>query len=616
MWDNPVMMSDTNTVFLLIAVTAALMASNKLRFDIIALLVVLVLMLTGILSAAEALSGFGSPVVMLVACLLIIGDMLDRTGVAAAIGNWILRKGGSSESRLYLVIMGSAGILGAVMSSTAIVAIFIPIILRIARETGIRASSLMMPMSYAALISGMLTLIATTPNLVVSEELKASGYSEFGFFSFTPVGLAVLVVAIAYILLLGRKLLPAPQDDEQETTGSRSIFDLWQDYREARELYYCTVADDSSLVDRSIADAEIQSLFGVRVIGIIRGGRNGTEKVPLPPSNAMLHAGDALLTIAEPEQFQRFNERFSVSRYTPTERDRQRWLWELGTSTVLIHPESPQIGKSVMEARFRDRYKLHVLGMRRDGDTVPDFEDARLRPSDSLLVLGPWSAIKQMRSQHHDFVTMETAIESEQIVPQYKRMPVALCILGAMVMLSVFNVVPLVAAVIMAALAAVFTRCMTMEDAYRSIHWSSLVLVAGMLPLADALDKTGGTALIVEALMSGMGDASAGAMLTVLFFLTAGIGLFLSNTASAVLVAPIAIAAAESLGVSPYPFAIAVLIAASAAFVTPVSTPVVTLVVEPGRYQFMDFVKVGVPLLLLTWLTTLLVAPLLFPYGG
>ena len=610
------MLSDTNTVFLLIAVTAALMASNKLRFDIIALLVVLVLMLTGILSAAEALSGFGSPVVMLVACLLVVGEMLDRTGVAAAIGNWILLKGGNSESRLYLVIMGSAGILGAVMSSTAVVAIFIPIILRIAREKGIRASSLLMPMSYAALISGMLTLIATTPNLVVSEELKAAGYSEFGFFSFTPVGLAVLVVGIAYMLLVGRKLLPPPQDDEQETTASRSIFELWQDYRGTRDLHSCTVDADSLLAEGSIADAALQSRFGVRVIGIIRGGRNGTEKVPLPPSDAMLHVGDALLIVGEPAQFERFAEDLSVTSYNPTERDRQRWLWELGASTMLVHPESPQIGKSVVEAGFRDRYNLHVLGIRRDGETIPDFEDTKLRSSDSLLVLGAWGAIKQMRSQHHDFVPMETAVELEQIVPEYKRMPVALCILSAMVMLSVFNIVPLVAAVIIAALLAVFSRCMTMEDAYGSIHWSSLVLVAGMLPLADALDKTGGTALLVEGLMSSMGDAGPGAMLTVLFFLTAAIGLFLSNTASAVLVAPIAIAAAESLGVSPYPFAVAVLIAASAAFVTPVSTPVVTLVVEPGRYQFMDFVKVGVPLLLLTWLTTLLVAPMIFPYSA
>ena len=202
------MWSDSTFVFLLIAVTAALMASNRVRFDIVALLVVLALMLSGILTVGEALAGFGSPVVMLVACLLVVGEMLDRTGVAVAIGNWILKKGGSDETRLYIVIMAAAALLGAVMSSTAVVAIFIPVVLRVAAETKLQASRLLMPMSYAALISGMLTLIATTPNLVISEELKAAGYSEFGFFSFTPVGLAVLVVSIAYILLFGRRLLP------------------------------------------------------------------------------------------------------------------------------------------------------------------------------------------------------------------------------------------------------------------------------------------------------------------------------------------------------------------------------------------------------------------------
>ena len=186
------MWSDSSFVFALIAVTAALMASNKVRFDIVALMVVLALMLSGVLTVGEALAGFGSSVVMLVACLLVVGEMLDRTGVAAAIGDWILKKGGTNETRLYIVIMATAALLGAVMSSTAVVAIFIPIVLRVAAETKLQASRFLMPMSYAALISGMLTLIATTPNLVVSEELKGAGYSEFGFFSFTPVGLAVL----------------------------------------------------------------------------------------------------------------------------------------------------------------------------------------------------------------------------------------------------------------------------------------------------------------------------------------------------------------------------------------------------------------------------------------
>ena len=243
-----------------------------------------------------------------------------------------------------------------------------------------------------------------------------------------------------------------------------------------------------------------------------------------------------------------------------------------------------------------------------------EYEDVKLAASDNLLVMGPWSQIQQLQARHHDFVVLETPTEQAEVVPAYRRMPLALVILAAMVLLSIFNLIPLVAVVLMAALAAVFSGCLTMEDSYRAIHWSSLVLVAGMLPLADALEKTGGTQLIVDTLMYSVGDAGPNVMMSVIFFLTAGLGLFLSNTASAVLVAPIAIYAAEALGVSPYPFAIAVLIAASAAFVTPVSTPVVTLVVDPGRYAFMDFVKVGVPLLVLAYAVTLPVVPLFFPF--
>jgi di/tricarboxylate transporter len=605
---------DTVFVFLLIIAAAVAMASNRLRFDIVALLVVLALMLSGVLSVSEALAGFGSPVVILVAGLLVVGDMLDRTGVAASIGDMILKHGGTQETRLLVVIMASAAILGSIMSSTAVVAIFIPIILRVAAETGLNASRFLMPMSYAALISGMLTLIATTPNLVVSEELKVAGYTEFGFFSFTLVGLAVLVVAILYMLTLGRRLIPDAAPGASVSQGMRSLQELWDDYRIDRIHQPLEVMAESPLAGKTIAEMVLESPYEIRVIGVLRQQGGTEERIVMPEAQLVFQPGDMVLAVGSPEHLAQFAQEQSLRAHDPTQRDRKYWLWEMGAASLMIHPESTLIGKSLREAEFRSRYGVHVLGIRHGGEPIVGYEETRLAASDSLLVVGSWSSIRQLQTRHHDYVVMEIPNEQETVVPAYKRMPASLLILAGMVTLSIFNLVPLVAAVLIAVLAAVATRCLTMEDAYRSIHWSNLVLVAGMLPLADALEKTGGTVLIVNTLMNSVGDSGPYVMMSVIFFLTAGVGLFLSNTAAAVLVAPIAIYAAEAQGISPYPLAIAVLIAASAAFVTPVSTPVVTLVVEPGRYAFIDFVKVGVPLLLLAYGVTLLVAPIIFPF--
>jgi di/tricarboxylate transporter len=603
-------------VFGLVVLAAALMASNKVRYDIVALLVVLALMLSGVLTVGQAISGFGSSVVLLVAALLVIGDMLDRTGVARWVGDLILKRGGSNETRLLILIMVAAAVLGGVMSSTAVVAVFIPIVLRIAASTNLASSRLLIPMSYAALISGMLTLIATTPNIVVTEELKYSGIDGFGFFSFTPIGVAVLVAAIAYILLVGRRLLPGQVETEAGQERERSVHELWEDFRITRELDSLRVGTGSPMVGQTIGDTELESRFGVRVIGILRQLRRGEDRIASPSSQTELHARDVLLVIGEREAHDRLIADMGLERAPKSERDRQRWEWEMGGVAVLIHPESRLVGKTIRECGFRSTYGLQVLGVRRSMEPVAEFEDAKLQAGDSLFAVGGWSRIDALQARTHDFVVTELPKERTEVVTSYRKLPLALIILVAMVVLTVFNIVPLVAAVLMAALAAVLTRCLTMEDAYRSIHWSSIVLVAGMLPLADALDVTGGTDLVVSTMMSVMGDAGPRAMLTVIFFLTAFLGLFLSNTASAVLVAPIAIYVARALDVSPYPFAVAVIIAASAAYSTPVSTPVVTLVVEPGRYKFMDFVKIGLPLLLVTYIVTVLLAPVIFPFAG
>ena len=449
----------------------------------------------------------------------------------------------------------------------------------------------------------------------MNEELKAAGIEGFGFFSFTPVAVVVLAVAIAYILLVGRRLLPDRTETGAAERSDRPGEELWADFG-IGDRDWVRIGAGSPLVGMTIAESGIGSRFGVRVIGVLRPLRRGTDRIVAPEAQTELHARDVMLVVGEQAGRDAMIAEVQLERTTITERERQRWQWEMGGAAVLVHPESRLIGKSLRECAFRSTYGLHVLGVRHDKQVVTGFEDAKLRSSDSLFVVGSWSRIDQLQSRAHDFVVTELPRERADVVKAYRKMPVALVILAAMVILTVFDIVPLLAAVLMAALAAVFTRCLTIEDAYRSIHWSSIVLLAGMLPLAAALEQTGGTDLIVNAIVFAVGDAGPRTMLTVVFFLTAVLSLFLSNTASAVLVAPIAIYLARAIDVSPYPLAVAVIIAASAAFSTPVSSPVVTLVVEPGRFKFMDFVKVGVPLLLLTYLVTVLVAPIIFPFSG
>jgi di/tricarboxylate transporter len=608
------MSADAAIVFGILGVAGVLFASGRVRLDVTALLVAMALMLSGVLTPQQALAGFGDPVVLMVAGLLVVGEMMTRTGVSFALGGWLMRVGGASETRLLLLLMLAAGALGSVMSSTAVVAVFIPVVLTICAKTDLNASRLLMPLSFAALVSGMLTLIATTPNLVVSAELEAKGLAPFGFFSFTPIGLAVLAVAVAYMWGVGRHLLPggsvAPPKSE-----ARTLDDLGAGFGLEKRLHRLRVGSGSPLIGCTLAETEIGTRFETRVAGIERRDARGRRRVLISPSaDAEAHLHDVLWLVAGVDDVERLVAEAGLERLAIGDRDRELLSAEHGLAVVLAHPESSLLGASLRDSEFRSRHALEVLGLRRRGEIVADFVDEPLEPGDSLLVMGTWHSIARLQGDTHDFVVLTLPEELDEVAPARERAPVALVILAGMVLLAALGAVPVVTAVLLAALAAVFTRCLSMEDAYGAISWSSLVLIAGMLPVADALESTGGVDLIVGALVDGLGEAGPYVLMSVFFVLTAGLGLVLSNTATAVLVAPIALRAASALDVSPYPLAMTVAIAASAAFVTPVSTPVVTLVVAPGSYRFLDFVKLGLTLLVLTWATTLLVTPLFFPF--
>jgi di/tricarboxylate transporter len=607
------MTPDTWFVFGVLATAVALFASERLRPDVVALLVIVALVLGGILPVSEALAGFGDSVVVLIAGLFVVGEGLVRTGVANRIGVWLTEVAGASETRLLVLLMLAVAGLGAVMSSTGVVAIFIPVVLGVAGRLGIGPGRLMMPLAFAALLSGMLTLIATPPNLMVNDALRTAGLQPFGFFGISPIGLLALAMGVVYLWAVGSRLLPA-SSPPAGTAGRRlTLRELGESYGLIGQLHRLRVEPDSPLAGQTVADAQLRSRYGLTLVGVERQRRFGDKVVPALAATE-LHSGDVVYAIGPADAADAVGATERLARLPVEDDQRQGLVKELGMVEVLLPPDSELVGQTLRQAAFRSHHGLSVLGIRRGGRPLPgNLSEEKLAFGDVLLVAGSWKQIGLLQGDHRHFLVLDLPAEFGEVAPAYRRAPFALLVLLAMVVAMTFGLVPNAVAVLLAALAMGLFRCLRLEDAYRSINWPSLVVIAGMLPLAKALEKTGGVTLIADGLVAGLGGFGPLALLAGVFLLAALVGMFISNTATAVLMAPIAITAAQEIGASPYPFAMTVAVAASAAFATPVSSPVNTLVLAPGGYRFNDFVRVGLPLLLLVMALTLLVVPLLLP---
>ncbi|KAF1054129.1 MAG: Sodium-dependent dicarboxylate transporter SdcS [Stenotrophomonas maltophilia] len=600
-------------VLALLASAIALFVLNRPRMDVVGLLVIVALPLSGILSVQEALAGFADPSVVLIAALFVIGEGLVRTGVAYRIGDWLTHKAANDETRLLVLLMLAVAGLGSVMSSTGVVAIFIPVVLSIASRLRVSPARLMMPLSFAGLISGMLTLVATPPNVVVHSELQREGLAGFSFFAFTPIGVVVLLLGIGY-MLFARRWLAREDADASQTHPRRRLSDLIRDYQLAGRERRLRIRADSPLVGHALEDLQLRSERGANVIAIERSTHFRRKVLSPAPSTALL-AGDVLLVDLFAPDIDLLGlyhelglEPLSLQGDYFTEQ-----AHEVGMAEVTLPPESALLGKSVLQLEFRSQYGLNVVGVRRNREPLGDHLSASLKVGDTLLVVGTWKAIRQLQAQARDFLVLSLPAEVDEAAPAASQAPHALFALGVMVLLMVSGAVPNVLAALIACLLMGAWRCIDMDSAYRAIHWQSLVLIVGMLPFALALQKTGGIQLAVNGLVSLLGGAGPYAVLASLFLLTALIGLFISNTATAVLMAPVAIATAKALGAAPEPFAMIVALAASAAFMTPISSPVNTLVLGPGHYRFGDFVRVGVPFTVLVMIVSVLLVPWLLP---
>ncbi|WP_342244116.1 SLC13 family permease [Pseudomonas sp. OTU5201] len=598
----------------LLMAAITLFVLNKPRMDVVALLVIVALPLTGILDIQHTLAGFSDPSVVLIAALFVIGDGLVRTGIAYRLGDWLVARAGSSETRLLVLLMLAAAGLGSVMSSTGVVAIFIPVALGVAARLKIAPARLMMPLAFAGLISGMLTLVATAPNLVVHSELRRTGLDGFGFFSLTPVGLAVLAVGIVYMLLTRHWLTPRGNDDAA-AAPRLTLADLATAYELNERERRLKVRADSPLARQALNELELRKQYGINVIAVERQRRFRTLLL-MATGNTLLEPGDVLLVdLASPAigllgAYQELGLEplpLQASYYS-------LHAHQLGLAEVALPPESKLPGKTIQELGFRSRHQLNVVGLRRHGQALEGvLVDEKLKASDTLLVAGEWKCIHQLQGQSRDFLVLSLPAEVNEVAPTARKAPYALLSLAVMIFLMVSGLVPNVMAALIGCLLMGAFRCIDLDSAYRAIHWPTLILIVGMLPFAQALQQTGGIDLAVTGLVALLGNAGPYAMLASLFIVTALIGLFISNTATAVLMAPVAIATAQQLGMSPYPFAMIVALAASAAFMTPISSPVNTLVLGPGQYRFGDFVRVGVPFTVLVMIVSVFLVPLVFP---
>ena len=591
---------------LTLAGAVVLLVGNFLRNDMLAVLVLLTLALTGVLDISEAFSGFSNPAVIIIACMFVVGEAILNTGVARRAGEIIIRYGGASETRVMLMTMATATLVGSAMSSTATAAIFIPITLAVAETAGLNHKRLLMPLAAASLISGMMTLVATTPNIILNEALRERGHATLSFFSFTPFGVVSLGLAALFMVFFGRNMLAkkrAPAQRKREP----SIDDLLRYYQIDKNEYLLRVPEHSELVNSSLAMAQLNAQHHVILLAVRTVDKGAKTRIVAAQPEMVFRPGDLLLIIGTPEHVTAFAERFSLDAVGDlTLQARRRAFFQVvGIAELMLNPDSTLIGKSLRETHFQASFHGMVLGIRRKGVTLThNLTDTPLKFGDVLLVCGPWQDLIRLSKTREHYVLLTLPHDYKEVIPAKNKELLALAILGAMVALMVFNLLPPVTAVLAATCALLLTRCVPLSSVYKIIDWQTVIMIAGILPLALAMRKTGIISHVSEGFLLLFQQAGPLVSLAGLFLITAALGLFMTNTATAVLIAPMAVDVALRLNISPQACAMVVAIACSAAFVSPLGSPVTMLVREPGGYGLKDFAKTGVPLLFLCLLAT------------
>lgn len=604
---------------LTLAFAAVFFVWGRLRADLVAMIALLILVLGGVISVPEALSGFSNSIVVMMVGLFIVGGAIFNTGLAKIIGAKLLLLGGNSPFRLFLVVMGATAFIGAFVSNTGTVALMLPIVVSMAAASGIRASRFLMPLAFASSMGGMMTLIGTPPNLIIAEVWEEAGNAPLTFFTFLPGGLICVVAGTLLLIPLSKWFLDKGKSSRSDrANGAKTLTELVEEYNLSTGLFMVSVPERSAIVDRSIGDLNLRALYGVDILEVRRSDRHHKilKKIAqyAPKPTTVIHAGDQIYLRGDMPDVERLVSAYGL--VMESDGAQLNDFYDIGLAEIVIMPNSSISRKTVAEIGFRKRFGVNVIAIRRKQIYITaDLASVPLQAGDVLLVQGSWEAIGGLDSDPSAWVVIgQPLAEAAKVTLDYKA-PLAAAIMVAMIVALIFEFVPPVIAVLCAAMLTILSGCFrNVEDAYKKINWESVVLIAAMMPMSFALEKTGISSLVSSALVGSLGSLGPLPVLAGIYFTTSVMTLFISNTATAVLLAPIAMQSALALDVSALPFLFAVTFGASLCFASPFSTPPNALVMPAGQYTFSDYIKVGLPLQLIMGVIMILLLPVLFPF--
>lgn len=607
------------TTLVILAISVTMFIIGRVRSDVVAVCAMAALLIFGILTPAEALAGFSSTVVIMMVGLFVVGGAIFQTGLAKAASHRIMALAGGNDTFMFLLVMFATALIGAFVSNTGTIALMMPVVVSVATQKGMHPGRMLMPLAFASSMGGMLTLIGTPPNLVIQEALTQAGETPLTFFSFTPVGLIIVVIGVLLMLPLSRMFLGKRKQKDGDTANKGKTLDqLVEEYNLQHQLRRYHITPQSPITGQTLAELDLRNRFGVSVMEIRRKAarsgrfiRNVKQSMPMPDS--MMQAEDIIYISGDNEQMDRFAKDMKLEQLDDTGID----FYDLGIAELVLMPTSQLNGARLKTSGLREHYNVNVLGIRRSHNYIlNDLSEEKLHAGDVLLVQGSWTNIGQLAGENEDWVVLGQPKEQAQKVILTNKAPIAGAIMVLMVAMMMFDFIPIapVTAVIIAGLLMVLTGCFrNVEAAYKTINWESVVLIAAMMPMSTALEKTGVSAQISHTLVNSLGSMSPLVLLAGIYLTTSVMTMFISNTATAVLMAPIALSAAKEIHASPYAFLFAVTIAASMCFMSPFSTPPNALVMRAGQYTFMDYVKVGFPLQLVIGVVMVFLLPIIFP---